>query len=54
MSLEKQGIKNCADAFFAIYIDFLPEQIVEVNAAIEKHTYKMLSDLNQHLEFQDV
>ena len=54
MSLEKHGIKNCTDAFFAVYIDFLPGQIAKVNLAIEKHTQKMLPDLNQHLEFQDV
>ena len=54
MSLEKHGIKNCTDAFFAVYVDFLPGQIAEVNLAIEKHTHKMLPDLNQHLEFQDV
>ena len=53
-SLEKHGVKNCNDGFFAIYVDFPDNKIAEVAAEISKHTYKQCLDLNQHLEFQDV
>ena len=27
MSLEKHGIKNCQEAFFAVCVDYMPEQV---------------------------
>lgn len=51
--LEKFGIKNCNEAFFAVFVDYAQE-VGMMEREIEKHTNKKLPDLNQHLEYQDV
>ena len=49
--LQKFGIKNCADACFAIYVDFPPQQLELVTNELKRFTHCQADDLNEHLAF---
>ena len=52
--MEKFGIKSCADAFFAVFVDFTDADVARVKAELLEVAHVELKDLNQHIEFQDV
>ena len=50
-TLQKYGVQNCNQAFFAIFVDFPQEQQLKVKAELKTITACELPNLNEHLDF---
>ena len=53
-AIERCGLKYCAEAFFAIFIDLSPELLSKAKSEIAATVEKELPNLNDHLEFQSI
>ena len=52
-SLQNYGLKNCHQAFFAVFIDFPDAELEKLKAQLSELTDTSYASLNAHLEFQD-
>jgi hypothetical protein len=50
-TLQKYGVQNCNQAFFAIFVDFPQDQQLKVKAELRAVTACELPNLNEHLDF---